>query len=136
MTFPALIKVETVLDSGEPGSPSVNLLKGPICFNATEKAREFLLANIAVSDDCSKVVRLEVEYLDESSDSGLASFLATATDERCKGGQGNHVHSEIFQIEIFNGYDTQGLLADNTVVRGMGCDGRDQNCNGIIDDCE
>merc|ERR1719310_1999082 len=46
---------------------------------------------------------------------------------------------EIFQVEKFDGYETQGvsgLSPDDTIVRGMGCDRADQNCNGIVDDCD
>ena len=132
MAFPNLLRVETDMIDGTPN----HLVKGPICFSDIEEARQFLLANIHVSDDCSHEVRLDVDYVPSISSDSLKSFNATATDERCEGGNGNHVHQEIFRIDFFNGFDTQGLQSDNTIVRGMGCDGRDQNCNGVIDDCK
>ena len=127
-----MFRVKTAMSDGTP----IHLVKGPICFSDIEDARQFLLANIDVSDDCSHEVRLDVDYVPSMSTPGLAAFNATATDIRCKGGNGNHVHREIFKIEFFNGFDTQGLQSDSTVVRGMGCDGRDKNCNGVIDNCK
>ena len=106
---------------------------GPTCFDTVTRAREFLLANIAVSDDCSSEVRLDVEHDAGMSKPGLLSFNVTATDVRCEGnpGIGVHSHMEIFQIKKFDGYKTQGvsgLSPDDTIARGMGCDRADQNC--------
>jgi len=94
---------------------------GPICFDAMERARSFLLANIAVSDDCSSKVRLDVEHDASMSRPGLLLFKATATDERCEGDTGVGIHSnlEMFEVELFDGWATQGLLRDRTVVKGL-----------------
>ena len=132
MILPDVLKVDTEL-TGEYAP--LHTLMYPTCFHEVENARLFLQANIDVSDDCSRDVRLDV-VLQTMTNDGLAMFKATATDERCDGGNGIHSYSEYFHVEIFNGYDTQGLLSDDTIVRGMGCDRADQNCNGIIDDCK
>ena len=125
-----VLKVETDLS----GDIALHTLHG-VCFHTIDNARSFLLANIDVSDDCSRDVRLDVVH-ESMANAGLALFKATATDERCEGGNGIHDYTEYFHVEIFNGYETQGLLSDNTIVRGMGCDRADQNCDGIIDDCK
>eukprot|EP00957_Ditylum_brightwellii_P157970 12024088-Ditylum_brightwellii.AAC.1 len=131
MSTPDLIKIETRTN---PQGVKVHLMKDT-CFENKDTAQDFLLANIIVSDDCAEKVDLDIEYLLEMSNTGLAAFRATATDKRCEGGNGEHIHREIFEVEIFDGFDTQGLLPDSTIVRGMGCDRKDQNCNGIVDDC-
>ena len=107
-----------------------------VCFDTVARANAFLYANMAVEDDCAKDVRLDVVYMQNASLPGRATFRATATDERCEGMGGDHSHSELFQVEIFENYTTLGLYDDDTIVQGMACDGRDQNCNGIIDDCK
>ena len=90
-------------------------------FKSTSNARQLLLANIEVFDDCLPEVFFIVEYNETLSIPKLAFFLVITTDEQREGENGNHVCSEIFKGEIFDGYDTQKLLSDNTVARGMEC---------------
>lgn len=117
--------IETsTLDDGN----KFNLVKGLI-KSSTLEAQHFLKDNIHVSDDCAINLNLNVEL--NSTDSTGSIFKVTASDKRCAGvpnNIGEATSTEYFHVDVFHGYDS--------VTKFMGCDGVDQNGNGLLDDCD
>eukprot|EP00957_Ditylum_brightwellii_P084842 6451134-Ditylum_brightwellii.AAC.1 len=101
------------LDMSNLSTLPTYVMKG-ICFNSTDTARNFILANLNASDDCSTTVTLAVDLVPELSDSGTAAFKATANDMCGSGVGGNMVHLEMFVVEMLDGFDMQGLLSDDS----------------------
>eukprot|EP00957_Ditylum_brightwellii_P117070 8929869-Ditylum_brightwellii.AAC.1 len=99
------------LDVSDLSTLPTHVMKG-ICFNSTDTARDFLLANLNVSDCCSTTVTLVVDLVPELSDSGTAAFKATANDTCCSGVGGNMVHLEMYTDDCTKQVDNDVSTSD------------------------
>ena len=103
------------------------------CFDSIADVKVFLERNVYAQDDCAQEIDITIEEVDASHtwkknhEYNLAEYLVTATDSRCGVGENwlNWSVNKTFLVEVFDAYDED--------VKQQGCNGVDENCDGIVD---
>ena len=78
--IPPSLSIQNFFLSSHPRLPQFPFIKEPV-FSTIEDARDFLLKNIAASDDCAANVKVDVSSPSATCDTTL--FEVIATDPRC-----------------------------------------------------
>ena len=126
---PVILMSEGVTLTEHPDHPGKEFVTSH-CFDASNDVHIFLERNAYAEDDCAQDIDIVIEEVTVSHEwkknhlYNLAEYLVTATDRRCGAGP-LWSASKTYLVEVFDSYDED--------VKQQGCNGVDENCDGVVD---
>jgi len=128
---PTISMSDGVILTELPEHPGKDLVMSH-CFDSSSAVELFLARNVYAEDDCAQNLLIDIaevaslHTLQKNHKYNLTEFMVIATDSRCGAGESSSAN-KTFLTEVFDEYDQD--------VKHQGCNGIDENCDGIIDDC-
>ena len=129
---PTILMSEGVTVTELPAHPGKAFVTSH-CFDSSEDVKIFLQQNVYAEDDCALDLLISFDEILTSNHGWatnhkftLSEYVVTATDSRCGVGENWSVR-KTFLVEVFDEYDQD--------VKHQGCNGIDENCDGVADDC-